>query len=137
MLGILLISCNTNSSANRKMKNTVISFLDGIEKRNTNQCRDLIHNGHEYYGSIRMQVYFLNKNYQKINSYVDLRKNINIQDTIYSGAKMKYVQYYIKNHNLKKTQKPLVITFIFYNEVGYDKVFNSFFVENMLEWEEK
>lgn len=135
MLCILLVSCNTNSSANTKIKKTVISFLNGIEKGNTNQCRDLIHNGHEYYGSIHMQVHFLNKNYKKINSYIDLKKNINIKDTVYSGAKMKYVQYDIKNDDPKKDRKPLIITFIFYNEVGYDKIFNSFFVENILEWQ--
>ena len=135
MLGVLLISCNTQASKERKIRRTVTEFLDAVEKEKANQCTDLIKDGHNAYGSIHMQVHFLNKNYKKINSNVNLKKNIKVKDTIYVGAKMKYVQYRIKNNNPNYLQKPLIITFIFYDQTGYHKIFNSSFVENFLDWE--
>ncbi|ROH98154.1 hypothetical protein [Chryseobacterium daecheongense] len=135
LLSITLTSCNTQASAERKIKRTVTSFLGAVEKNSTNQCADLIKDGHDAYGSIHMQVHFLHKNYKKINSYVNLKKNIKVKDTIYVGTKMKYVQYQIKNSNPNHLQKPLIITFIFYEQIGYDKIFNSSVVENFLDWE--
>ncbi len=135
LFGILLISCNTEASAKREITKTVTSFLDAVEKNNTNQCRDLIKDGHDSYGSIHMQVRFLNKNYKKINSYVNLKESIKVKDTVYVGAKMKYVQYRVKNSNPNYLQKPLTITFVFYKHNGYDKISNSFFLDNFLDWE--
>ncbi|KFF12021.1 hypothetical protein N6B72_02920 [Chryseobacterium soli] len=136
LLGVILISCNTNSSAERKIKKTVTSFLDAVERDKPNECVNLIHDGSGSYGGIHMDVSFLYKHYKKINSEVDLKKNIKVKDTIYVGAKMKYVQYRIKNSNPNYLQKPLIITFIFYDQVGYDKIFNSSFLDNnMLNWE--
>ncbi|WP_299182880.1 hypothetical protein [uncultured Chryseobacterium sp.] len=135
LFGVISTSCNTKVSAERKIKRTVTTFFSAVEKNSTNQCRDLIKDGHDAYGSIHMQVHFLNKNYKKINSYVNLKENIKVKDTIYVGSKMKYVQYRIKNNNPKYLEKPLTITFIFYDQTGYDKIFNSSVVENFLDWE--
>lgn len=135
LLSILLVSCNTQASRERKIKQTVTEFLDAVEKNSTNQCRDLIKDGDNSYGSLHMQVRFLNKNYKKINSYVNLKNSIKVKDTLFLGAKMNYVQYYIKNSKPNYTQKPLIITFMFYKDAGYDKIFNSNFLDNFLDWE--
>lgn len=136
LLGAILISCNTKAKVERKIKTTVTSFLDAVEKDKLNECVNLIHDGGGSYGGIHMDVSFLYKNYKKINSRVDLKKNIIVKDTIYVGTKMKYVQYKIKNNNPNYSKKPLIITFIFYDQVGYDKIFNSSFLNNnMLDWE--
>lgn len=135
MLSLVLLSCNTQASRERKIKQTVTEFLNAVEKDKTNQCRDLIKDGHNSYGSIHMQVRFLNRNYKKINSYVNLKNNIKVKDTLFFGAKMNYVQYYVQNNKSNYKQKPLIITFMFYKEIGYNKIFNSNFVENFLDWE--
>jgi len=135
LISAVLISCNTKASAERKIKKTVTNFWNAVERKKVSQCIDLIKDGQDYYGSINMQVSFLNKNYKKINSYINLKENINVKDTVYVGAKMKYVQYRIKNSKPNYTQHPLLITFIFYDQTGYDKVFNSAFTDNFLKWE--
>ncbi|MFC0346036.1 hypothetical protein [Epilithonimonas hispanica] len=135
LISLLLFSCNTQAIKERKIKKTVENILNAIEKNSTNQCMDLIKDSKGSYGSINMQVHFLNRNYKKINSQIDLRENIKVKDTIYVGAKMQYVQYKVVNNNANYVEKPLLITFIFYDQEGYDKIFNSSFVENFLDWE--
>lgn len=135
LFGFALFSCNTQATKERKIKKTVTKFWNAVEHKKVSQCVDFVKDGHDYYGGIHMQVSFLNKNYKKINSYINLKENVKIKDTVYVGAKMKYVQYCIKNSKPNYTQKPLLITFIFYDQAGYDKIFNSVFTENFLNWE--
>jgi len=121
--------------AERKIKKTVITFLDAVEKKDGNKYKSLIYESEVYPGVISMEKKFFYKNYKKINSDVNLKENIKIKDTIFNGAKRKYVQYRIKNNNADYFQKPLIITFIFYDQIGYDKIYNHSIFDNMLDWE--
>lgn len=133
--GFALLSCNTQASSERKIKKTVTSFLDAVEKNDGNTYKSLIYNSEQYPGVISMEKSFFNKNYKKINSYINLKENIKIKDTVFNGAKRKYVQYRIKNSNPNYSQKPLIITFIFYKQVGYDKINNPSVLDNFLKWD--
>lgn len=135
LLSITLTSCNTQASAERKIKRTVVSFLDAVEKKDGSKYTSLIYESEAYPGVISMEKRFFYKNYEKINSYVDLKKNIKIKDTVFNGAKRQYVQYYIRNSNPNYLQKPLIITFIFYDQIGYDQIYNHSIFDNMLDWE--
>lgn len=134
LFGIILISCNTKASKEREIKKTVTKFLNAVERDDKKEGRELIYNSKHFYGGINMELSFFHKNYKKINSYIDLKNNIKVKDTIYLlGQKFKYVQYHIKNSN--DSLKPLMITFIFYDQVGYDKIYNCCIFNNMLDWE--
>lgn len=135
MLGVLLVSCNTQASKERKIRRTVTEFLDAVEKDDGSKYKSLIYESEQYPGVISMERKFLNKNYKKINSYINLKENIKIKDTIWAGAKMKYVQYRIKNNNPNYLRNPLLITFIFYDQKGYDKICNPGVLKNFLDWE--
>ena len=131
LISIPLVSCNTRSSEERRIKQTVTNFLNAAEKKERKKCEDLIYEGDHYSGAISMQLHYLNKNLKNIN-YEDLKNNIKIKDTVYIlGAKMKYVKYIIKNPNNKST--PLMMTFVFYKPIGYDKIYSPNFLENFLD----
>ena len=131
----MLISCNTEASAKRKITKTVTDFWNAVEKNDGNEYKSLIYESEKYPGVISMERKFLNKNYNKINSYINLKENIKVKDTVFNGAKRQYVQYWIKNNKPNYTQKPLIITFIFYQQVGYDKVYNPSVLDDFLKWE--
>ncbi|MGI9580039.1 hypothetical protein ACR1PO_02390 [Chryseobacterium sp. RRHN12] len=135
LFSVISTSCNNNTLAERKIKKTVITFLDAVEKKDGNKYKSLIYESEVYPGVISMEKKFFYKNYKKINSDVNLKENIKIKDTIFNGAKRKYVQYRIKNNNADYFQKPLIITFIFYDQIGYDKIYNHSIFDNMLDWE--
>ncbi len=135
LFSIISTSCNTKASAERKIKRTVISFLDAVEKKDGSKYKSLIYESEAYPGVISMEKKFFYKNYKRINSTIDLKENIKIKDTIFNGAKRKYVQYRIKNNNPDYFQKPLIITFIFYDQIGYDRICNHSIFDNMLDWE--
>ncbi|TXF77775.1 hypothetical protein [Chryseobacterium sp.] len=132
---VSLLSCNTQTSKDRKIKRTVTEFLNAVEKNDANKYKSLIYESDLYPGVISMEKKFFNKNYNKINSIVDLKKNIQVKDTIFNTVKRQYVQYRIKNSNPDYLHKPLIITFMFYEQVGYDKIYNPGVLKNFLEWE--
>ena len=132
---ISLISCNTETSAKRKITKTITNFLDAVEKNDGNEYKSLIYESEQYPGVISMEKSFFYKNYKKINSHINLKENIKIKDTVFNGAERKYVQYRIKNSNPNYLQNPLIITFIFYKQVGYDKIYNPSVLDNFLDWE--
>lgn len=134
LLGVILTSCNTNDSAETKIRKTVISFLDAVEKKDGNKYKSLVYESQAYPGVISMEKKFFFENYKKIDSISDLKGNIKIKDTVFNGAKRKYVQYYVKNSNPNYFQKPLIITFIFYDKIGYDQIYNHSIFDNMLDW---
>lgn len=135
LLSFISTSCNNKASTERKIKRTVTSFLDAVEKKDGSKYKSLIYESEAYPGVISMEMTFFYKNYKRINSNADLKQNIKIKDTIFNGAKRKYVQYHIKNNNPDYFQKPLIITFIFYDQIGYDKIYNHSIFDNMLDWE--
>ncbi len=135
LISLVLISCNTEASAKRKITKTVTNFWNAVEKNDGNEYKSLIYESEKYPGVISMERKFLNKNYNKINSYINLKENIKVKDTVFNGAKRQYVQYWIKNNKPNYTQKPLIITFIFYKQVGYDKVYNPSVLDDFLKWE--
>lgn len=135
LISVILVSCNTEASAKRKITKTVTNFWNAVEKNDGNEYKSLIYESEKYPGVISMERKFLNKNYNKINSYINLKENIKVKDTVFNGAKRQYVQYWIKNNKPNYTQKPLIITFIFYQQVGYDKVYNPSVLDDFLKWE--
>ena len=135
LISLMLVSCNTEASAKRKIANTVTNFLNAVEKNDVNEYKSLIYESEKYPGVISMERKFFNRNYKKINSYINLKENIKIKDTVFNGAKRKYVQYNIMNSNPNYLQKPLIITFIFYKQAGYDQIYNPSVLDNFLNWE--
>ncbi|MBL3550533.1 hypothetical protein [Chryseobacterium sp. KMC2] len=135
LFSVISTSCNSKASAERKIKKTVTSFLDAVEQKDGSKYQSLIYESESYPGVISMEKSFFYKNYKKINSNIDLKESIKIKDTIFNRAKRKYVQYHIKNNNPDYFQKPLIITFIFYDQIGYDKIYNHSIFDNMLDWE--
>ena len=102
-----------------------------MEKGEFNQSVTLFHDGDSYSGALHMYFYKLKKHYKYLNDEKKFKENIRIKDTIYIGQKMKYVQYYIKDK--KQNKQPLIITFIFWKENGYDNIYSTKF-ENLIKW---
>lgn len=135
LVGVIFTSCNTKVSDESKIKKTLIIFFNALEKKDESKYNSLIYEYEAYPGVISMEKKFFYKNYNRINSSVNLKDNIKIKDTIFNGATRKYVQYRIKNKNQEYLQKPLIITFIFYDQIGYDQIYNHSIFDNMLDWE--
>ncbi|SEG62796.1 hypothetical protein SAMN05421847_3019 [Halpernia humi] len=118
-------------TAEKQIKKTVSEYWTLMEKGEFNQSVKLFHDGESYSGGLHMYFYKLQKHYKYLNEEKKFKENIIVKDTTYIGQKMKYVQYYIKDKKQKKP--PLIITFIFWKENGYDNIYSTKF-ENLLEW---
>jgi len=132
-------SCvNQRKKDDEQIKNTITEYLKAVKENDLQKCKSLIEDGETYSGGIQGQFYFLQKNYERINPNNVLLKNIKIKDTIGTipSVKLKYVQYTIKKDNDNTyLKKPLIITFMFYKPVGYDKIFNASILQNHIGWD--
>ncbi len=55
---------------------------------------------------------------------------------MFAENKQKYVQYTIKKENdTTYLKKPLIITFMFYRPVGFNKIYNPVILENHIGWD--
>jgi len=131
---IVFLFSGCSSWQDRKIEKTVNQFWNAVEDKNIDGCIDLFHEGKSYSSGIHMQVDFLNKNYDKFNSYAHFKENIIVKDTTYIGIKSKYVQYKIPA-KFGTSNKDLTITFLFYKPLGGNKIINTFFLSrNFADW---
>ncbi|ASW73628.1 hypothetical protein IQ37_19325 [Chryseobacterium piperi] len=143
ILGILFllnISCcvNQKKKDEEQIKNTVKEYLKAVKENDLQKVYGLIDDSDTFFGGIQGEFYFLKKNYDKINPNNILLKNIKVKDTVVTFAqnKQKYVQYVIKKENDSNyLKKPLIITFMFYKPVGYNKIYNSVILQNHIGWD--
>lgn len=138
ILGILFL-LNINCCVNQKkkdeeqIKDTVTKYWKAVKENKVEECLNLFEDVENYKGGVQSDIYFLHKNYDKINPNDILLKNIRVKDTVvmFSQNKQKYVQYIIKKENDSNClKKPLIITFMFYKPVGYNKIFNRTILQN-------
>jgi len=135
---LLSTSCvNQKEKDEQQIKNTVREYWKAVKENDLQKCNSLIEDSETYFGGIQGQFYFLQKNYDKINPNDILLKNIKVKDTTATipSVKLKYVQYFIKDQNdPNNLKKPLIITYLFYKEIGYNKIFNASILQNHIGW---
>jgi len=139
LLILLSISCCVKQQENdeEQIKKTVKEYWKAVKENNLQKCMNLIYESEEFEGAVQGELYFLHKNYNKINPNDILLKNITIKDTtiMFSENKQKYVQYFIKDKNDPNSlKKPLIITLTFYKPIGYDKIYNGALLQNHIGW---
>ena len=133
------ISCcvNQQQKDEEQIKNTVKEYWKAVKADDLEKCKSLIDNSETFSGGIQGEFYFLQKNYGKINPNDILLQNIKVKDTTSTipSIKLKYVQYIIKEKNdPDNLKKPLIITYLFYDRIGYDKIFNASTLQNHIGW---
>jgi len=146
LIFISLIVFNISSCINQsqedevQIKKTVKQFWKAVENNDLEKCKNLIEDSETFDGIIQSDIYFLHKNYKKINPNNILLNNIKIKDTtgIVPSLKLKYVQYIIPTKDdPDNVKKDLIITLMFNQTVGYNKIFNPTILENNIGWDEK
>ena len=140
LLVLLNISCcvNQKQKDEEQIKDTINKYWHSVKENNVKECLSLFEDVENYSGVVQSDLFFLNKNYDKINPNNILLKNIKIKDTtvMFAENKQKYVQYMIKKENdTTYLKKPLIITFMFYKPVGYNKIFNRAVLQNSSNWD--
>ncbi|MBC7749471.1 MAG: hypothetical protein H7Z76_13010 [Methylotenera sp.] len=139
LLFFFTISCvNQKQKDQEEIKQTVKNYFNAVKANDLEKCKLLIEDSENYLGVIQGEFNFLHKNYDEINPNDVLLRNILVKDTLitFTNEKEKYVQYIIKNDkNPNNLKKPLIITFMFYKPVGYDKIFNRVILENHIGWD--
>lgn len=139
-LFLLNISCciNQKKKDEEQIKDTVTKYWKAVKEDKVEECLNLFEDVENYEGGVQSDIYFLHKNYDKINPNDILLKNIKVKDTVvmFAQNKQKYVQYVIKKENDSNyMKKPLIITFMFYKPVGYNKIFNRAVLQNHIGWD--
>jgi hypothetical protein len=134
---IFLYSC-TNTQRNPEegeIKKTVANFWKSVDENNLNEYTKMIYDSENYPGVTSSELFFLHKHRDLINKQQRL-KNIKIKDTIgfVPNVKLKYVQYkYFKDSN--KSKEPLIITLMFYESIGLNKIYNPVILQNHIGWD--
>ncbi|MCJ7936145.1 MAG: hypothetical protein MUW56_21575 [Chryseobacterium sp.] len=142
LIPILLLTincCNApKNSDDAEIKETVTKYWKAIKDNDIETYKNLFDENEEFSGGIQADLFFLHKNYEKINPNNILLKNYKIKDTIvmFSNNKQKYVQYVVNNQgNNGNIKKPLIITLMFYKPVGYNKIYNPSPLKNHIGWD--
>ncbi|AYZ36302.1 hypothetical protein EGY07_12295 [Chryseobacterium indologenes] len=140
ILILLSISCcvNQKQKDEEEIKNTIREYWKAVKTNDLQKCNSLIYDNETFFGVIQGEFYFLHDNYNKVNPNDILLKNIKIKDTVvmFAENKQKYVQYTIKKENdTTYLKKPLIITFMFYRPVGFNKIYNPVILENHIGWD--
>jgi len=140
ILILLSISCcvNQKQKDEEQIKNTIKEYWTAIKNNDLEGYKNLFDESENFAGAMQADLYFLHKNYNKINPNDILLKNIKIKDTVvmFAENKQKYVQYTIKKENdTNLIKKPLIITLMFFKPVGYNKIFNLAPLKNHIGWD--
>ncbi|CAA7386371.1 hypothetical protein [Chryseobacterium fistulae] len=140
ILFLLNINCCVNQTKKdeKQIKKTVIQYFKAFKENDLHTYNSLIYNSDNYPGITASELFFLNKNYNKINSRENLLDNIKIKDTtdIIPSVKMKYVQYVYKNEkDSNNMKKPLIITLMFYKQIGFNKIYQPVILQNHIGWD--
>lgn len=136
----LSISCcvNQKQKDEEEIKNTIKEYWSAVKNNDSQKYISLFDESENFAGAIQADLYFLHKNYNKINPNDKLLENIKIKDTtvMFAQNKQKYVQYIVRKQNdTTLLKKPLIITLMFYKPVGYNKVFNLSPLQNHIGWD--
>lgn len=140
----LLIFLSLNSCVNQKQKDeeqikeTVTKYWQAVKENNIDNYKNLFVDSESFAGGIQADLYFLHKNYDRINSNDVLLKEIKVKDTVvrFEENKQKYVQYIIKKENdTSLLKKPLIITLMFYKPAGLNKIFYPSPLRNHIGWD--
>lgn len=136
---ISILSCNVSkNNDNEQIKKTVIQYFNSIKENDSLQYRKLIYFSDKFPGGTSSDLFFLHKNFSKINPNNILLKNIKVKDT-FNLVKKKYVMFTFKKNNSKPFEynQDLKMYLLFWNEVGYDKIYEIYIIGNMPEWEDQ
>lgn len=143
ILGIIFllnISCcvNQKKKNEEQIKETVTKYWKAVKENDLQTYNSLIYDSENYPGVTASELFFLNKHYNTINSKEKFLNNIKIKDTtdIIPSVKMKYVQYtYNKENDINNLKKPLIITLMFYKQMGFDKIYYPVILQNHIGWD--
>lgn len=138
VISILTIkSCGySKNEDNLQIQKTTIAYFNAIEKNDTLMYKKVykINDGGD-----ASDLFFLNKNYQKINPNNILLKNIKVKDTFNAGVYKKYVMFTLKkpNHKASEPNQDLRLYLMFWKNTGFDKIDQVFIIGNMPKWEDQ
>ncbi|AZI41148.1 hypothetical protein [Epilithonimonas vandammei] len=136
-----IISCCTNqkNKDNEQIKNTVNQYFKAIKNNNSADYNNIVSDSQELPGATASDLFFLHKNYSKINPNNILLKNIKVKDTFNAGTQKKYVMFILKKPNYKpfETNQDLKMYLMFWKNTGYDKIDQVFIIGNMPKWEDQ
>jgi len=137
---LLSISCcvNQKKKDDEQIKNTIAEYWSAVKDNDLERYKSLFDENEDFAGGIQADLYFLHKNYDKINPNNSLLKDYKIKDTtvMFAENKQKYVQYTIKKENdTTYLKKPLIITLMFYKPVGYNRIYNPSPLKNHIGWD--
>lgn len=140
VLLLLSISCcvNQKKKDEEQIKETVTKYWKAVKENDLQSYNNLIYDSENYPGVTASELFFLNKHYDAINSKENFLNNIRIKDTtdIIPSVKMKYVQYtYKKENDSNNLKKPLIITLMFYKQMGLDKIYYPVILQNHIGWD--
>ncbi|KFF23730.1 hypothetical protein [Chryseobacterium vrystaatense] len=135
----LLVSCVSQDQKDKEqIEQTVSKYWNAVRDNDMKAYKNLFDESEDYSGAMQADLYFLHKNYAKINLNNVLLKDFKIKDTtvIFAGNKQKYVQYVIaKKNDPNNLTKDLVITLMFYKPIGFNKIYNLAPLKNHIGWE--
>lgn len=135
----LCIGCVSQDKKDKEqIKETVTKYWKTVKENDLEGYKSLFDENENFSGALQADLYFLHKNYEKINPNNILLKDYKIKDTtvMFAENKQKYVQYIIKSKNDPNTLKePLIITLMFYKPVGFNKIYNPSPLKNHIGWD--
>ena len=133
-LFLALTGCTDQKKKDEEqIKETVQKFWTAVQNNDEEGYLSLIENsGGEYRLAMLDQLHYLNRNYSKINQKIKAQ-GIQIKDTNELGPSQKAVEYLFDKPGT--TVEPLTVKLFFFQEQGYQTIFNIRILGNLPEWE--
>ena len=132
---LFTISCcvNNKQKDDDQIKQTVKNYWKAVKNNEAQDYLNLIENNDEYNIAFTHDLYYLHKNYRKLDANKFLSREVKIQNTRNFGGNHKYVEYiFIKPNSIVE---PLTVTLYFDKKIGYNKIYSVEILGNMPEWE--
>jgi len=135
---VITVSCKTINKDNEQIKNTVNQYFKAVKNNDLSTYSALMYNSEKAPGGIASDLFFLHKNYSKINPNNILLKNIKIKDTVDIGVHQKYIMFTLKKPNYKpfETNQDLKMYIMFWKEIGYNKRYQMYLIGDTPKWED-
>ncbi len=128
----ILFSCDSEKKNDEKMRKVVENFFLTVKENKIEDVPSLFYENDIFFGAIKADAFFINKHYQELK--IDaLVKQMKIKDTtsIIPSQKQKYIQFTIKKSD---DNLPIIITFIFDEMNGFDKISSPSVLQNQMYW---
>lgn len=114
------------------MKSVVKQYFSLVKENKTDDIPNLFWESDIFSGAIKSDAFFINKHYDELR-IDDLVNQMKIKDTtsIIPSQKQKYIQFTIKKN---EDNLPIIMTFIFDEMYGFDKITSPNVLQNQMYW---